>query len=65
MISIIGAGPVGCYLAYLLSKQGKQVQIFEEDSKIGRPIQCTGIVTSSINKIIKVKKEFGMDTAGL
>lgn len=58
MITIIGAGPVGCYTAYLLAKKGKAVQIFEEHSKIGMPVQCTGIVTNSFTKIIKPKKEF-------
>ncbi len=27
MITIVGAGPAGSYLAYLLAKQGKQVTI--------------------------------------
>ncbi len=56
MISVIGGGPAGCYTAYLLAKEGKEVSIFEKDSSIGKPVQCTGIVTSSINNIIKVKK---------
>lgn len=56
MISIIGAGPAGCYTAYNLAKKGEEVSIFEEHKKIGEPVQCTGIITSSINNIIKVKK---------
>jgi digeranylgeranylglycerophospholipid reductase len=56
MISIIGAGPAGCYAAYLLAKEGKEVQIFEEHKEIGLPIQCTGLVTSSIKDILKLKK---------
>jgi len=58
MISIIGAGPSGSYLAFLLAKSGKKVQIFEEHSSVGRPVQCTGIVTSSISRFIRLKKEF-------
>lgn len=57
MISIIGAGPAGCYLAYLLAKTGKEVHIFEEHNKIGWPIHCTGLVTSSINEILNLKKD--------
>ncbi len=57
MITIIGAGPSGCYSAYLLSKAGKDVQIFEEHKEIGKPVQCTGLVTSSINKLLKLKKD--------
>lgn len=56
MITIIGAGAAGCYTAYLLAKAGKEVQIFEEHKEIGLPIQCAGLVTSSINEILKLKK---------
>lgn len=57
-ISIIGAGPAGNYLAYLIKKSKKEidVNIYEEHKKIGEPIQCTGILTNSINKIIQIPK---------
>lgn len=58
MISIIGAGPIGSYLAYLLAKNGEEVRIFEEHKVIGKPVQCTGIVTEDINKLIKLDKKF-------
>lgn len=54
MITIIGAGPAGSYLAYLLAKQGKEVTLIEEHDKIGSPVQCTGIVTGSIEKFVKL-----------
>ncbi len=57
MIAIIGAGPAGSYLAYLLAKQGQDVAIFEEHDVVGLPIQCTGIVTHSIEKFFKLKNE--------
>lgn len=57
-INIIGAGPIGNYIAYLLSKKDYDVKVFEEHSKIGLPVQCTGIVTSAIKELIKLKKEF-------
>lgn len=56
MIYIIGAGPVGCYAGYLLAKSGQKVIIFEEHKSIGTPVQCTGLLTNSINKIIKLEK---------
>lgn len=55
MISIIGAGPSGCYAAYLLAKTGREVQIFEEHKEIGKPIQCTGLVTQSIKEHLNLK----------
>ena len=57
MISIIGAGPAGSYTAHLLSKKGYNVTIFEEHNKIGLPLQCAGIVTDYMNKIIKLDSE--------
>ena len=45
MITIVGAGPAGSYLAYLLAKQGEKVIVLEEHSAVGSPVQCTGIVT--------------------
>ncbi len=58
IIAVIGAGPIGCYLGYLLAKQNKEVSIYEEHPVIGKPMQCTGIVTQEFAKIIKPKKEF-------
>ncbi|MBW2965614.1 NAD(P)/FAD-dependent oxidoreductase, partial [Candidatus Woesearchaeota archaeon] len=58
MIVIIGAGPIGCFVASLLAKEGKKVCVYEEHDIIGEPVQCTGIVTGKIKEIIKIKKEF-------
>src|SRR4030042_6827028 len=58
MISIIGAGPCGSYTAYLLARAGFEVDVFEEHKGIGQPVQCTGIVTGVLERLIEVKKEF-------
>ncbi len=57
MITIVGAGPAGSYLGYLLAKQGKEVTILEEHGTVGKPVQCTGIVTHSIEKFFKLKNK--------
>ena len=57
MITIVGAGPAGSYLAYLLAKKGKDACIIEEHNKVGSPVQCTGIVTASIEKFVNLPKE--------
>ena len=57
MITIIGAGPAGSYLGYLLAKQGKKVTILEEHSTVGSPVQCTGIVTHSIERFFNLKSD--------
>lgn len=58
MISIIGAGPAGNYLAYLLAKHGRKVSVYEEHDSIGLPVQCAGIVTSKIRELIPIRKQF-------
>ena len=57
MITIVGAGPAGSYLACLLAKQGQKVTILEEHDRVGSPVQCTGIVTHSIEKFFRLKNE--------
>ena len=57
-VIIIGAGPAGCYAAYLLAKKGRDVSIFEEHSKIGLPVQCTGITTAQLKNIIELDRKF-------
>lgn len=58
MISIIGAGPVGNYLAYLLAKHGRKVNVYEEHDTIGLPVQCAGGVTSRIKELVPIRKQF-------
>ena len=43
-VVIAGAGAAGNYLAYKLAGLGYKVVIFEEHERIGKPVQCTGIV---------------------
>lgn len=54
-IHIIGGGPVGSYSAYLFAKQGYNVRVYEEHQDIGKPIQCTGILSSEIYTLINKK----------
>jgi geranylgeranyl reductase family protein len=55
-VIIIGAGPNSCYAGEILAKKGHDVTIFEQKSNIGKPMQCTGIVTNRFLDIIKVPK---------
>ncbi len=57
MISIIGAGPAGAYLAELLARKGEDVNIYEEHKDIGNPVQCTGILTETLSKLIDVNND--------
>ena len=64
MIVIIGAGPVGNYAAYLLAKEGFEVSVFEEHKEIGKPVQCTGITTGLLKKIIKLDDNIVVNKIG-
>ncbi|MBW2982375.1 NAD(P)/FAD-dependent oxidoreductase [Candidatus Woesearchaeota archaeon] len=58
MIVIIGGGPIGCFVASLLAEKGLDVCVYEEHDSIGKPVQCTGIVTGKIKEVISLKDEF-------
>lgn len=58
MIAIIGAGPGGSYLAYLLAKAGKEVSVFEEHSQIGLPVACTGLLIQGFDKHLAMSDDF-------
>jgi digeranylgeranylglycerophospholipid reductase len=57
-INIIGAGPAGSWSAYFLAKKGYKVRVFEKDPEIGKPIQCTGILSDYFLTVMKPKNEF-------
>ena len=46
-VIVIGAGPVGGYLAWKLTEKGLSVLLVEEHAEIGRPFQCAGMVNPS------------------
>jgi geranylgeranyl reductase family protein len=56
-VAIIGAGPVGGNLANELAKKGYNVAVFEEHREIGYPLQCAGLVTPRIFKLLNIKKQ--------
>ncbi|NOZ80528.1 MAG: NAD(P)/FAD-dependent oxidoreductase [DPANN group archaeon] len=55
MIAVVGSGPVGNFTAYQLAKRGQEATVYEEHQKIGAPVQCTGIVTADIRRLIRVR----------
>ncbi len=50
--TIIGAGPVGLYLARQL--KDFDVRIIEEHKEVGKPVQCTGLISTNVDKVHKV-----------
>ena len=43
-VAIIGGGPGGLYAAYRLARSGWDVAVFEEHSRAGEPVHCTGVL---------------------
>jgi|ETN02SMinimDraft_4_1059925.scaffolds.fasta_scaffold48226_2 digeranylgeranylglycerophospholipid reductase len=56
-VSLIGAGTIGGYSGYLLGKAGYSVSIYEDHKVIGEPCHCTGIITSSILKMVDLPSD--------
>ncbi|MEM5794249.1 MAG: NAD(P)/FAD-dependent oxidoreductase [Candidatus Aenigmatarchaeota archaeon] len=50
-VVIVGAGPSGCIASELIAKHGYDVLVIEEHKGIGKPVQCTGLVSERIGKI--------------
>jgi len=58
VIAIIGAGPSGAYAALKLAEAGEKVALFEEHALVGRPVQCTGIVTKALFDLVEPSEEY-------
>lgn len=50
---VVGAGPAGSYLSYLLSSRGYDVLNLEEHPEVGRPVDCTGVVTKRVFSYVR------------
>jgi len=53
-IAVIGAGPVGLYLAWKLSKRDCKVTVFEKEKEAGHK-PCTGLISERIRNFIPLK----------
>lgn len=56
-VLIVGSGPSGSYLSYSLAKLGFDVVNLEEHKEIGRPVECTGLVSERVFKYVKTKAQ--------
>jgi digeranylgeranylglycerophospholipid reductase len=57
-VCIIGGSIAGNYIAYLLSQQQIKCIVIEEHKEIGRPVQCAGIISQKLLKLVKFPKSF-------
>ncbi len=57
-IIIVGAGPAGLYSAKLCEKMGFKVAVLEEHSEIGKPMQCSGLISTNLKRFVKLNREW-------
>lgn len=53
---VVGAGPIGGFVAGIISKKGFNVLVLEEHKDVGRPVQCAGLVTPRVFDFVDAKK---------
>ncbi|MFX1304256.1 MAG: geranylgeranyl reductase family protein [Promethearchaeota archaeon] len=56
-VCIVGGSIAGNYLCYLLSKTNLKIIVIEEHKEIGLPLQCAGIVSQKLSKLIDLPQE--------
>ncbi|MBN2599831.1 MAG: FAD-dependent oxidoreductase, partial [Candidatus Thermoplasmatota archaeon] len=56
-IAVVGGGPVGCFVAEQLARQGRQVVVFEEHPTIGEPVHCAGLISQRVLDIIRCPQD--------
>ncbi|MFX0105604.1 MAG: geranylgeranyl reductase family protein [Candidatus Hodarchaeota archaeon] len=56
-VCIVGGSIAGNYLSFLLSKTDLKIVIIEEHKEIGLPLQCAGIVSQKLSKLIDFPRE--------
>ena len=44
-VIVVGAGPIGSYVAYKLANMGHEVAVLERKEILGQPVCCTGIIS--------------------
>jgi geranylgeranyl reductase family protein len=54
-VIVVGAGPVGGFVAGAISNGGYNVALLEEHREIGRPVQCAGLVSNRVFDILGEK----------
>lgn len=52
-VIVVGAGPSGSYLSHRLAGLGYDVLNLEEHREVGKPVECTGLVSERVFKYVK------------
>ncbi len=53
-VIVVGAGPAGLRCAGLCEESGLDVAVIDKKPAIGKPVQCSGLISKNIDKLVKV-----------
>jgi len=56
-VVIVGAGPIGGYVAGKIAEKKFKVALFEKHKQIGTPVNCAGLVTKRVFDFIDIPKK--------
>ena len=56
-VAIVGAGPIGGYVAGRIAEKNFKVALFEKNKKIGLPVNCAGLVTDRVFNFLDIAKD--------
>lgn len=56
-VIVVGAGPSGSYSSHLLSRAGFNVLNLEEHKEVGKPVECTGLVSQRVFSMVRSKSK--------
>jgi len=59
-VVVVGAGPVGLYTAKLCEDLGYRVVVLEEHGRIGKPLQCSGLVSRNVEEFFPEIRGWGV-----
>jgi len=54
---VVGAGPIGGYVAGKIAEKKYKVIIFEKNKQIGTPVNCAGLVSPRVFDFLDIQKE--------
>lgn len=53
-VVVVGAGPIGCSVAYQIAQQHHRVALVEEHETVGEPLQCAGLITQRVFDLLSI-----------
>ena len=56
-VMVVGAGPVGCFVASEIAKEQYKVALIEEHVHVGLPLQCAGLITPRVFETFKIPSQ--------